>query len=186
MSEKPTIFTVGHSTRSFDELVGIVKAHSVVAIADVRAFPRSRRHPHFNDDALARELPRAGIEYLPFKSLGGHRKARSDSIHTAWRNDSFRGYADYMQSPAFESALDELMHAARERSTTIMCAEAVPWRCHRSLIADALLVRGWDVRDIMDANAARPHELPKFAIVNGATIEYRGEANPAEPNLFNL
>jgi uncharacterized protein (DUF488 family) len=185
VSARPTIFTVGHSTRSFEELVDVVKSHGVRAIADVRIFPRSRRHPHVNDDALARELPRVGIEYLPFKSLGGHRKARPDSINIAWRNASFRGYADYTQTPAFQTALDELMCAARERQTAIMCAEAVPWRCHRSLIADALLVRGWDVQDIFDAKIAKPHKLPEFAMVNGKMIEYRGGAGSSEPSLFD-
>src|SRR4051812_24305889 len=107
MHDKPVIFTVGHSTRSFDELVELVKAHGVQAIADVRIFPRSRRHPQFNDDNLARELPNNGLVYLPFKSLGGHRKAKPDSINIAWRNASFRGYADYMQTSAFAAALDE-------------------------------------------------------------------------------
>jgi len=184
VSGKPIIFTVGHSTRLFAELVDVVRAHGVRAIADVRIFPRSRRHPHFNDYALARELPAQGLAYLPFKSLGGHRKPKPDSINTAWRNASFRGYADYMQTPSFQSALDELMRAAREQPTTIMCAEAVPWRCHRSLIADALLVRGWDVQDIFDARIAKPHKLPDFAMANGTMIEYRGQTEASEPSLF--
>jgi len=185
VSSNPTIFTVGHSTRTLEELVALVKAHGVQAIADVRIFPRSRRYPHFNDDALTIELPRAGIAYLPFKSLGGHRKPKADSINVGWRNASFRGYADYMQTPTFATALDELMRAARERSTAIMCAEAVPWRCHRSLIADALVVRGWNVRDIMELKTARSHELPPFAVVvDLTTIEYRADRNLAEPSLF--
>jgi uncharacterized protein (DUF488 family) len=178
----PLIFTVGHSTRSFDELVAIVAAHGVNAIADVRAFPRSRRHPQFNDESLSVELPRVGIAYLPFKSLGGRRRSNGNSIHTAWRNESFRAYADYTQTPQFNDALEALMTEGRRHTLTIMCAEALPWRCHRSLIADVLLVRGWDVRDIFDERAARQHKLPDFAIVHGTAIEYRGEPTPKDPS----
>jgi uncharacterized protein (DUF488 family) len=186
VSVQPTIFTVGHSTRTLAELVALVKAHGVQAIADVRIFPRSRRHPHFNDEVLAIELPRVDIAYLPFKSLGGHRKPRPDSINVGWRNSSFRGYADYMQTLTFAAALDELMHTARERPTAIMCAEAVPWRCHRSLIADALVARRWNVLDIINPKTARPHELPAFAVVvDHAQLEYRAAHDPAQPPLFD-
>lgn len=173
-----TIFTIGHSTRSFDELDKILHAHGVLALADVRTIPRSRRHPHFNAEALAIELPKAGIDYLPFKSLGGLRKPRSDSINTAWRNESFRGYADYMQTPEFDAAIGDLIEHAARKPTTIMCAEAVPWRCHRSLIADALLARGWNVVDIYDAVIAKPHALTTFARVDGHVITY------PEPTLY--
>ena len=150
----------------------ILRAHGVAAVADVRTIPKSRRHPQFADTFLAAELPRNGIAYLPFKSLGGLRKTRKDSPNMGWRNASFRGYADYMQTPEFEKALEELEEAARQRPTATMCAEAVPWRCHRSLISDALLVRGWQVMDIMAINKATPHKLTPFAKVNGKTITY--------------
>jgi uncharacterized protein (DUF488 family) len=169
---RPQIFTIGHSTRTLEELIAILQAHGVRAVADVRLIPRSRRLPHFNDESLAKELPKAGIEYIPFKSLGGRRRPDKHSINLAWRNESFRGYADFMQTPAFAQALEELMTLARRTPTTTMCAEAVPWRCHRSLISDALLVRGWEVLDIMSATKASPHKLPKFAVVDGTTLTY--------------
>ena len=170
-----TLYTVGHSTRSLDELVAILKAHGVEAIADVRLIPRSRRYPHFNDEALAASLPQNALQYLPFRSLGGRRRPAKDSINAGWRNDSFRGYADFLQTPAFHAALDELLALAAATPTAIMCAEAVPWRCHRSLIADATLVRGWRVLDIMSESAANPHKLPSFARVDGGTLTYPGE-----------
>jgi uncharacterized protein (DUF488 family) len=174
------IFTVGHSTRSLEELVELLRAHGVKALADVRAFPGSRRYPHFNAENLAAELPGHGLAYLPFPALGGRRKGAADSINTGWRNASFRAYADYMQTPAFSAALDELIHVARASPTAIMCSEAVPWRCHRSLIADALLVRGWRVLDIMTPARAQEHKLAPFAKVEGLQITYPG----AEPELF--
>jgi uncharacterized protein (DUF488 family) len=174
------IFTVGHSTRSFDQFRAILKSHGVQAVADVRQFPRSRRFPHFNDDALIESLPRFGIEYLSFKSLGGRRKAQKDSPNAGWRNEAFRGYADFMQTPEFARPIDELIDAAMQRPTTTMCAEAVPWRCHRSLISDALLIRGWRVMDIFDEKNAKPHALTKFALVRGTAITYPSE----ETTLF--
>jgi uncharacterized protein (DUF488 family) len=175
---RPRIFTIGHSTRTFEEFIAIVNAHGVKAVADVRLIPKSRRYPHFNDESLARELPKAGIEYHPFKSLGGRRRPdKHSSLNLAWRNDSFRGYADFLQTPAFAEALDELMTLARRIPTTTMCAEAVPWRCHRSLISDALLARGWEVLDIMSETKAPPHKLPKFAEVDGTTVTYPAEVD---------
>ncbi len=153
----------------------MLNAHHVTTLADVRLIPRSRRYPHFNDEALAVSLPAAGIDYVPFKSLGGRRRAAKDSINTAWRNASFRGYADFMQTDAFAATLDELIRVARAKPTAIMCAEAVPWRCHRSLIADALLIRGWEVIDIYDAKKATPHKLTPFAKVQGTRVTYPGE-----------
>ena len=176
----PTIFTIGHSTRSFDELVEILRAHGVAAIADVRLIPRSRRYPHFNDDALKHELPKNAIAYLPFKSLGGRKRPMPHSPNTGWRNESFQGYADFIQTADFEAALHDLMQAAAKQPTAIMCAEAVPWRCHRFLIADALLVRGWHVIDVFDAKKATPHELTKFAKVEGTRLIYP----PEQPELF--
>jgi uncharacterized protein (DUF488 family) len=182
MSRPQTIFTIGHSTRTFDEFVELLKSHGVHAIADVRQIPKSRRYPHFADTSLAIELPRNGIAYLPFKSLGGRRRARKDSVNTAWRNESFRGYADFMQTEAFASALEELMREAAKQPTAIMCAEAVPWRCHRSLISDALVVRGWQVLDIIGPAAPKPHKLPDFAKVSGTTIIY---PTPEDQGLFS-
>ena len=175
-----TIYTIGHSTRSFEQFVEILKSFDMCAVADVRLIPKSRRHPHFADEFLAEHLPQRGIAYLPFKHLGGRRRARKDSRNLGWRNESFRGYADFMETPAFGRAVEELMQAATERATTTMCAEAVPWRCHRSLISDALLVRGWRVMDVMDVGKASPHKLTKFARVNGTDVWYP----PEEPQLF--
>jgi uncharacterized protein (DUF488 family) len=178
-----TIYTIGHSTRSLAEFVELLKLHRVKAIADVRQIPKSRRYPHFADTSLAIELPRQGLIYLPFRSLGGRRRARKGSPNTAWRNDSFRGYADYMQTETFQMALDELMEAASKQPTAIMCAEAVPWRCHRSLISDALLVRGWQVLDIIGAQDAKPHKLTDFARVEGISITY--PQADEQPGLFS-
>ena len=175
-----TIYTVGHSTRTLEALCEILHAHGVKAVADVRLIPRSRRYPQFNDDALAVSLPENGIEYHPFKSLGGRRRPRKDSPNAAWRNESFRGYADFLQTPAFEAALGELMELAGRVATTTMCAEAVPWRCHRSLISDALVVRGWRVLDVLSATKATEHKLPGFAKVEGLRVTYP----PEQPMLF--
>jgi uncharacterized protein (DUF488 family) len=175
MADAPTIFTVGHSTRTLEELVEMLDAHRVRTVADVRLIPKSRRYPHFNADSLAESLPSMGLAYVPFKSLGGRRRPRPDSPNVGWRNESFRGYADFTQTPQFLAALDELIALAHVTPTTIMCAEAVPWRCHRSLIADAVLVRGWRVLDIYDAKKATPHKLTKFAKVDGLRITYPPE-----------
>jgi uncharacterized protein (DUF488 family) len=177
-----TIHTIGHSTHPLEEFVQILQAHGVRAIADVRLIPKSRRHPHFNADALTESLPRSGIAYHSFQSLGGRRRPRKDSPNTAWRNESFRGYADYMQTPAFEESLTQLVELARRTPTTTMCAEAVPWRCHRSLISDALLVRGWNVLDILSATKAAPHKMTPFARLDGLTITYPPQAE--SPSLF--
>ena len=168
----PTVYTVGHSTRSLDELVDMLRAHGVTAIADVRRYPKSRKHPHFNDDALAKSLPLQGIRYLPFPALGGRRRPLKDSPNTGWRSESFRGYADYMQTPVFRQAIDDLLRVAAQQPTAIMCAEAVPWRCHRSLISDALLARGCAVLDVMSATTVTPHHLTPFARVDGGKILY--------------
>jgi uncharacterized protein (DUF488 family) len=168
------IFTIGHSTRSLEELVALLKAHEIAQLGDVRTVPRSRRHPHFAAEALAVSLPRAAIEYRHFPGLGGLRKPRADSINTAWRHSGFRGYADYMQTPDFARSLDELIAFAKNGSTAIMCAEAVWWRCHRQLIADALVARGIEVRHIMTAESAPPHALTEFARVREGHVTYPG------------
>jgi uncharacterized protein (DUF488 family) len=167
-----TLFTVGHSTRPFDAFVGLLKAHGVAALADVRRYPRSRKFPYFNDEELAVSLPAVGVRYVPVKALGGRRRAAADSVNTGWTSEGFRGYADYLQTPAFEAAIEGLVALASAAPTAIMCAEAVPWRCHRALIADAMLVRGWTVLDIMTETSAPPHELTAFARVDGTRITY--------------
>lgn len=169
------IFTIGHSTRSFDDFVSILDSFGIRAVADVRLIPKSRRYPHFADEYLVENLPRRGIAYLPFKHLGGRRRARKDSRNIGWRNESFRGYADFMETPAFAAALAELTEAAQRQPTTTMCAEAVPWRCHRSLISDALLARGWEVIDVMDVGKSSSHRMTKFAHVEGTDVWYPAE-----------
>lgn len=167
-----SIFTIGHSTRSADEFIGLLAAHEVNCLADVRTVPRSRRNPQFNRDTLPGTLREAGIDYVHMRGLGGFRRPRPDSVNAAWRNESFRGYADYMQTPEFAEHLEALLARAATERIAIMCAEAVPWRCHRSLIADALLVRGIEVFEIIDAKHVQPHELTKFAKVEGTRVTY--------------
>lgn len=166
------IHTIGHSTRPFDEFVAVLRAHDIEAVADVRTVPKSRHNPQFHIDALTRTLPEAGLAYVHLAALGGLRHARPDSANAGWRNASFRGYADYMQTPEFAAGLDELLALAAEKRTAIMCAEAVPWRCHRSLVGDALLVRGHEVVDIYDERTAKPERLTSFAVVDGLEVTY--------------
>jgi len=166
------IFTIGHSTHPIDEFVGILQAYGIRHLADVRIMPRSRHNPQFNQEALAQSLQEVGIAYGHMPGLGGLRHARRDSINTGWRNASFRGYADYMQTPEFQENLETLITLASDVPTAIMCAEAVPWRCHRSLIADALVARGIPVEEILTAAKAQPHALTSFAKVEGRTVTY--------------
>ncbi len=170
------MYTVGHSTRSLVDFLALLKAHGVTQLADVRTVPKSRRHPHFAGDALAVSLPAAGIAYRHFADLGGLRKPRRDSTNTAWRHEGFRGYADYMDTPAFARGLHDLLawQDASPPATAVMCAEAVWWQCHRQLIADALVVRGVEVCHIMSATAAPAHTLTSFAHVNGVRVTYPG------------
>lgn len=167
-----TIFTIGHSTRAFAEFVDLLKAHGVKQLVDVRTIPKSRHNPQFAGEELARRLPEEGISYHWMKELGGLRKPVPDGPNGAWRNLSFRGYADYMQTEAFAAAIQELMERGQGNDLAIMCAEAVPWRCHRSLVGDALLVRGVRVLDIMAEGKAPAHELTPFAHVEGTRITY--------------
>ena len=178
LSAKLTVLTIGHSTRTVEEFLSILKAHRVQRLVDVRSIPKSRRVPQFNSDALAASLREQGIEYVHLKSLGGLRHPKKDSSNTGWRNASFRGYADYMATDEFRTGVEALMQLATAKRTAIMCAEAVPWRCHRSLIGDALLVRGVNVQDIMSPTSARSHEMTPFAEVNGLEISYPAD-NPA-------
>jgi uncharacterized protein (DUF488 family) len=167
-----TVLTIGHSTRSIELFIEMLRAHGVKRLVDVRTIPRSRTNPQFNRESLPKALAEAGIGYTHVAELGGLRHARKDSRNMGWRNASFRGYADYMQTPEFEAALQSLIEAAKREQITIMCAEAVPWRCHRSLIGDALKVRGIAVEDIMSATRAQPHEITLFAKVNGTEVTY--------------
>lgn len=153
----------------------MLKAHGVRKLVDVRTIPRSRRHPHFTGEALKGALPGYGIDYYWLKALGGLRRPLKDSPNAAWRNDSFRGYADYMQTPAFQAALEELLMLGSNSDTAIMCSEAVPWRCHRSLIADALIARGVRVVDIMSEKKASVHRPTPFARFEGASVTYPAE-----------
>jgi uncharacterized protein (DUF488 family) len=210
------IYTIGHSTRSLDELIGLLRAHGINRLADIRTVPKSRRHPHFSADALTVSLPRAGVSYRHFPGLGGLRKPRRDSRNTAWRHESFRGYADYMETNDFREALADLiswagaagperpgLHLPRRADlgsadlgradllgppedtpdlsrrpnvplVAIMCAEAVWWRCHRQLTADALVARGIEVRHITGTGPAAAHKLTEFARVVNGEVSYPG------------
>jgi len=166
------VMTIGHSTRQIDEFVHLLKAHCVHRLVDVRTVPRSRHNPQFNRDQLSTTLHSARIHYSYMPGLGGFRHAQHDSVNNAWRNASFRGYADYMQTPGFHENIDALIELARQEQIAVMCAEAVPWRCHRSLISDALLVRGIEVREITSATSTRLHSLTPFARVIGTQVIY--------------
>ena len=168
------IFTVGHSNHPLEKFVAILAAHAVERVLDVRRFPASRKWPHFNAESLSRSLPAAGIEYVGIPELGGRREPRPDSPHTAWRVAAFRGYADFMDTPDFAAALERVSGLARERRSALMCAEVLPWRCHRSLIADALLARGWDVSEILSEKEVRPRQRPDFARIEGTRVIYDG------------
>jgi uncharacterized protein (DUF488 family) len=163
---------VGHSTRALAEFIALLKAHAVTRLIDVRTVPRSRRNPQFNSDTLPDALAAEGISYEHMPGLGGFRKTHAESPNTGWRNLSFRGYADYMQTAEFAQHLSELMARARHARVAIMCAEAVPWRCHRSLIADALTVHHMRVEEIVSETRRQAHGLTPFARVSGTTISY--------------
>jgi len=173
---KPTVaLTIGHSTRALDKFIGLLQAHAVSRVVDVRTVPRSRHNPQFNQDSLPDSLKKAGLSYVHLPRLGGLRHAKRDSINVGWRNASFRGYADYMQTPEFERGLEELIQLAKQEQIAIMCAEALPWPCHRSLIADALLVRGIGTEDIMSLTHRSVHTLTPFAKVRGTSVIYPRE-----------
>jgi uncharacterized protein (DUF488 family) len=169
----PTLWTAGHSTRTIEQFLALLAAGDVKLLADVRRFPGSRRYPHFNAEPLAESLREAGIDYRHFADLGGRRRERlPESPNRAWRVESFNAYADHMQSPEFLAALDELMAEARETPTVIVCSEALPHRCHRRLISDALVVRGWRVRHLLSPKRIDDHQLTPFARVAGTVITY--------------
>lgn len=166
------IYTIGHSTRKSEELVQILRKYGVVVLVDIRLIPKSRTNPQFNEEELRGSLESKWIEYIHMKGLGGFRHPKENSVNTGWSNESFRGYADYMQTQQFKGAIGLLVEIAQTRSTVIMCSEAVPWRCHRSLVSDALIVRGFEVIDIFDAVHSQEHHLTRFAKVSGLEITY--------------
>ncbi len=172
------VLTVGHSTRTLEDFLALLATHRVQQLVDVRTVPRSRHNPQFNRETLPEALGAAGIAYVHLPELGGLRHARRDSPNTGWRSPSFRGFADYMQTPEFEAALKALIETAAHQRIAIMCAEAVPWRCHRSLISDALVARGVPVEHILNDGPAHPHTLTSFAQVNGLRVTYPSETLP--------
>ena len=174
-----TVYTIGHSTRALDEFITLLRACAVTRVVDVRTIPRSRHNPQFNQESLPASLRKAGMRYVHMPGLGGLRHAKSGSLNGGWRNASFRGYADYMQTPEFEKNLDALIELTKADRVVIMCAEAVPWRCHRSLIGDALTVRGIRTEDIISLTRIQVHALTSFAKVRGTKITYPDEGTVA-------
>jgi uncharacterized protein (DUF488 family) len=170
--DKPSLFTIGHSTRSIEDLVALLKQYGIKEVVDIRTIPMSRHNPQFNEDALKRSLRRARIRYRHLKKLGGLRHAKKDSTNLGWHNASFRGFADYMATQEFAEGLTDLMNIAGKRKTAIMCAEAVPWRCHRSLIGDALIKKGWIVWNIMSRTSATRHRLTPFLRIRKGKLVY--------------
>lgn len=166
------VFTIGHSTREIDVFIELLKSHAITQLVDIRTIPKSRHNPQYGQSKLEKSLKQHGIEYLYLKELGGLRPAAGHSTNTAWRNKSFRNYADYMQTDAFQRGLDELIGISQQATTAIMCAEAVPWRCHRSLVSDALLVHEVPVDEIIGKGNTRAHTLTSFARVEGTSIQY--------------
>jgi len=169
---KIAVYTVGHSTRSIEEFIKLLKTYKIETVVDVRKIAKSRHNPQFGEDKLSESLEKQSILYKRMEGLGGLRHTANTSVNKAWENLSFRGYADYMQTSEFAKSVEELIKISGEKQTVIMCAEAVPWRCHRSLIGDALLVRNIQVEDIMNEKGSRPHKLTSFAKVAGKTITY--------------
>ena len=173
------VVTIGHSTRTLDTFIHLLQTYDAKQVIDVRTVPRSRHNPQFNHETLPDNLKAAGIGYLHMPGLGGLRRPRPDSRNLGWRNASFRGFADYMRTPEFENHLNELAKLAQRKRTAVMCAEALPWRCHRSLISDALEVRGIKVAHILSATHLQPHRMTSFARWDGKYLIY-----PAEETLL--
>jgi len=169
------LWTIGHSTRPIEDFIGLLQSHRIQLLVDVRTTPYSRHNPQFNQDALDKSLQDSGIQYRHMPALGGRRKSRQNSINVGWRNQGFRGYADYMQTRTFWDALDDLMATGQRLPVAIMCAEAVPWRCHRSLISDALVSRGWTVQHIISASSLQTHTLTPFAKLDEGRLTYPAE-----------
>ena len=180
--EISTMWTIGHSTRSIEEFVALLKATNIKMLVDVRRFPGSRHYPHFNSPALAQSLETAGIQYQHMPALGGRRPGRPDSANLGWRNAGFRGYADHMQTDEFQRAIEELMAYGTSTRKVIMCAEAVPWRCHRRLISDALLVHGWTIVHILSTKKTQIHTVTPFAKQTDGQLIYPAETQ--HPTLF--
>jgi uncharacterized protein (DUF488 family) len=175
-----TVWTIGHSTRSLDAFVELLREHAITHLVDIRRFPASRRHPHFAGAALSRALAERGVRYTHEVDLGGHRKPEPGSPNLFWQNEAFRGYADHLRTDAFRAALSRLEDHARLARTVVLCAEAVPWRCHRQILADALVARGLEVRHILGPGPSRAHELRAEARVESGVLVY-----PAgQPSLF--
>ena len=170
--KKQSIFTIGHSTRSIEEFTELVRTYNIQEVVDVRSIPKSRHNPQFNEETLKQSLQLAHIRYRGLEKLGGLRHSKKDSINLGWHNTSFRGFADYMATMEFSEGLEALIKIARVRGVAIMCAEAVPWRCHRSLIADALTKKGWLVRDIMSLTSATKHRLTPFLKIKEGLLIY--------------
>lgn len=175
------LYTIGHSTRTAEAFLALLRRHGIERLVDVRAFPGSGRYPHFGRDPLREALVAAGIEYRHAPALGGRRRLRSDAPPTAWRNAGFAAYADYMTTSEFRLAVDDLLALAAERPTTIMCSEAVPWRCHRSMISDAVVARAWEVPHILDGGIS-PHTLSRLAVVDGDDVRYPAQRDD-QPSL---
>lgn len=181
------VMTIGHSTRALEFFIRMLKAHQVTMVVDTRTVPRSRHNPQFNKETLPDKLKAVGIEYVHMPGLGGLRQPLPDSQNKGWKNNSFRGFADYMQTEDFEENLKALINFAGQERCALMCAEAVPWRCHRSLIADALVIRGIKVEHIMSLSRTQPHKLTPFALVKDLHITYPpGNSGPAESPAYTL
>lgn len=172
MNKTLRIFTIGHSTRTIEDFLEILKHYNITELIDIRTIAKSRHNPQFNGQELAQTLRNHHIGYRHQKNLGGFRHAHADSINMAWHNASFRGYADYMQTEEFDTGIKELIRIAQKKTVVIMCSEAVPWRCHRSLIGDALLMRNIEVEDIYSITSSKPHKLTPWAVVEGTSITY--------------
>ncbi|MCW5782933.1 MAG: DUF488 domain-containing protein [Nitrospirales bacterium] len=173
----PEFWTIGHSTRPIEEFVGLLQSHGIQVLVDVRTIPFSRRNPQFHQETLARSLREAGLQYRHMPELGGRRKTRPDSVNVGWRNEGFRGYADYMQTQKFWDGLEELVNIGQQSPAAVVCAEAVPWRCHWTLIADALVIRGWSVHHIISASSLKIHTLTPFAKSDAGRLTYPAESS---------
>jgi len=182
-NDQPHIYTIGHSTRPIEEFVKLLQAHDVARLVDIRTIPKSRHNPQFGGENLAASLQQAGIEYTHLAGLGGLRHTTADSPNKGWRNTSFRGYADYMQTHEFADSLQEAIALGTHEQIALMCAEAVPWRCHRSMVADALIVRGFEVEEIVNTEKRQHHKLTPFARVDGLRITYPPD-QPQTGELF--
>lgn len=179
-TKKITIYTIGHSTHTIDQFIELLEHYGITHLVDIRTIARSRHNPQFNEPDLKASLKKAHITYTHLKELGGLRHAHKDSVNTAWRNASFRGFADYMQTDEFKNGITQLLEYADHDTVVIMCAEAVPWRCHRSLIGDALLIRHFDVEDIYSLTSCKPHTLTPWALVHDTEITYPAENKDTE------